>query len=120
MPRTYSDTHGRKLVFFALTTALVFLVLFGGSGKWAVAQAPGVNQVGANLAMGAPAGEALEGRDCASGISIRIEFGHLCTSVCETNVECLDGWGCKVIEQGNGEPIGLCVPRRISMQSPAP
>jgi hypothetical protein len=84
------------------------------------AQAPVANQPGANLAMGVPASEELRGADCASGISIRIEFGHLCTEVCSVDGDCLAGWGCKVIEQGNGEPIGLCVPRRINVQAPAP
>ncbi|MBK6685382.1 MAG: hypothetical protein IPG45_13000 [Deltaproteobacteria bacterium] len=84
------------------------------------AQAPVANQPGANLAMGAPAAEELQGVDCASGISIRIEFGHLCTEVCAVDGDCLAGWGCKVIEQGNGEPVGLCVPRRINVQTPAP
>ena len=107
----------RRVAVAALAVAPLAFVVLRGS---AVADAPGAHQPGMNLAMGVPAEEALEGSDCASGISIRIEFGHLCTEVCAADNECLAGWGCKVIEQGNGEPLGLCVPRRINVEAPSP
>ncbi|MBK6688779.1 MAG: hypothetical protein IPG45_30180 [Deltaproteobacteria bacterium] len=107
-----------RSVMVLLSAPLVAGLLW--SAAVAGEEAPLPHEPGMDLSPGAPADEALEGQDCASGISIRIEFGHLCTSVCETDIECLEGWGCKVIEQGNGEPIGLCVPRRIGIESPAP
>lgn len=118
MPHLKNSRSSRRvIVMAALAVAPLAFVALRGS---AVAEAPGAHQPGMNLSMGVPAEEALEGRDCASGISIRIEFGHLCTEVCSVDNECLAGWGCKVIEQGNGEPIGLCVPRRINVEAPAP
>lgn len=116
MPHLNSFRSFRRVVSVAaLVVAPLAFVAFRAD-----ADAPGAHQPGMNLAIGVPAQEALEGRDCASGISIRIEFGHLCTEVCTADSECLSGWGCKVIEQGNGEPIGLCVPRRINVEATSP
>lgn len=120
MPHPNNSKSIRRFVAITALMAASLAAAFAIRGSSADAQAPGTNRPGANLAIGMPATEQLEGADCASGISIRIEFGHLCTEVCAVDSDCLEGWGCKVIEQGNGEPIGLCVPRRISVESPSP
>lgn len=66
--------------------------------------------------VGEPANDYPRGDACASGIAIDITFGSVCTAHCVTHEHCPEGWACKSFEQGNGERIGLCSPRRVRAQ----
>jgi len=67
--------------------------------------------------IGQPADDYPTGGACASRIAIDISFGSVCTHECRLDNQCPPGWGCKQVPQGNGEPIGLCFPRRHTVVS---
>jgi hypothetical protein len=35
-----------------------------------------------------------------------------CSDYCSEDAECPTNWGCRVIDQPNGEKQGICFPRR--------
>lgn len=63
--------------------------------------------------MGAVADDYPQGGACSSRIAIQVDFGAFCTDICVTDAQCMEGWGCKAVPQGNAPPIWLCFPRRI-------
>ncbi|MCC7383999.1 MAG: hypothetical protein IT384_19310 [Deltaproteobacteria bacterium] len=63
--------------------------------------------------LGAVADDWPDGSACLSQIAIQVDFGSFCSDICVTDADCLEGWGCKGVPQGNAPPIWLCFPRRI-------
>ena len=69
-----------------------------------------------NRAVGAAAELESTGEECATGLAIDVSpFGMICSKFCDEDSECTEiaNAGCRqVYQDGSGERVGICFPRR--------